>query len=119
MTVSIDPRAIVHPTAKLAEGVSIGPFAIIGEEVTIGVSTSIGAHTVIERWTTIGARCRIGTGAVLGGAPQHLQYDGSPSYLHLPIRPINFPLSEFQAARREQHPIPAVAGCPSVTLTRV
>jgi hypothetical protein len=37
----------------------------------------------------------------------------------LPIRPINFQLSEFQAARREQHPIPAVAGCPSVTLTRV
>jgi hypothetical protein len=40
-------------------------------------------------------------------------------YVFLPIRPINFQLSEFQAARREQHPIPAVAGCPSVTLTRV
>ena len=83
MTVSIDPRAVVHPTAKLADGVSIGPFAIIGEEVTIGEATSIGAHAVIERWTTIGARCHIGTGAVLGGAPQHLQYDGSPSYLHI------------------------------------
>ena len=83
MTVSIDPRAIVHPTAKLADGVSIGPFAIIGEEVTIGADTFIGAHAVLERWTAIGARCRIGTGAVLGGAPQHLQYDGSPSYLHI------------------------------------
>lgn len=83
MTVSIDPRAIVHPTAKLADGVSIGPFAIIGEEVTVGADTSIGAHAVLERWTAIGARCHIGTGAVLGGAPQHLQYDGSPSYLHI------------------------------------
>jgi len=83
LTVSIDPRAVVHPTAKLADGVSIGPFAIIGEEVTIGVETSIGAHAVIERWTAVGAGCRIGTGAVLGGAPQHLQYDGSPSYLHI------------------------------------
>jgi UDP-N-acetylglucosamine acyltransferase len=83
VTVHIDPRAIVHPTAKLADGVSIGPFAIIGEEVTIGADTSIGAHAVIERWTGIGAGCRIGTGAVLGGAPQHLQYDGSPSYLHI------------------------------------
>ena len=83
MTVYIDARAIVHPTAKLADGVSIGPFAIIGEEVTIGADTSIGAHAVIERWTAIGSGCRIGTGTVLGGAPQHLRYDGSPSYLHI------------------------------------
>lgn len=80
---SIDPRAIVHPTAKLADGVSIGPFAIIGEEVSVGAGTSIAAHAVIERWTAIGAGCRIGTGTVLGGAPQHLRYDGSPSYLHI------------------------------------
>ena len=83
MTLHVDPRAIVHPTAKLADGVTIGPFAIIGEEVTIGAETSIAAHAVLERWTVIGARCRIGTGAVLGGAPQHLKYDGSPSYLHI------------------------------------
>ena len=41
MTLHIDPRAIVHPTAKLADGVTIGPFAIIGEEVTIGEETTI------------------------------------------------------------------------------
>jgi len=83
VTVHVDPRAVVHPTAKLADGVNIGPFVIIGEEVTIGTETSIAAHAAIERWTIIGARCRIGTGAVLGGAPQHLKYDGSPSYLHI------------------------------------
>jgi UDP-N-acetylglucosamine acyltransferase len=83
VTVRIDPRAVVHPTAKLAEGVSVGPFALIGEEVTIGADTVIGTHTVIERWTSIGARCRIGNGAMLGGDPQHLQYDGSPSYLRM------------------------------------
>ncbi|MBM3223346.1 MAG: acyl-ACP--UDP-N-acetylglucosamine O-acyltransferase [Candidatus Tectomicrobia bacterium] len=83
MTVHIDPKAIVHPTAKLADGVHIGPFAIIGEDVTIGTETAIGAHVVIERWTTIGARCRIGTSTVLGGDPQHTRYDGSPSYLHI------------------------------------
>ncbi len=83
MTLHIDPRAVVHPTAKLADGVTIGPFAILGEEVAIGEDTAIGAHTVIERWTSLGARCRVGTGVVLGGAPQHLKYDGSPSYLHI------------------------------------
>ena len=32
----IDPRAIVDPSAKLAEDVSIGPFSIIGADVEIG-----------------------------------------------------------------------------------
>ncbi|MGQ4806927.1 Acyl-[acyl-carrier-protein]--UDP-N-acetylglucosamine O-acyltransferase [Candidatus Entotheonellaceae bacterium PAL068K] len=80
---SIDPRAIIHPTAKLAEGVTVGPFALIGEDVVVGEKTTIGTHAVIERWTVVGARCRIGTSAVLGGDPQYTPYDGSPSYLRI------------------------------------
>jgi UDP-N-acetylglucosamine acyltransferase len=83
VTIHIDPRAIVHPTAKLADGVTIGPFALLGEEVIIGTGTVISPRVTIERWTTIGARCRIGSGAVLGGDPQYLDYDGSPSYLRI------------------------------------
>ena len=83
MTVHIDPRAVVHPTAKLADGVMVSPFVVIGEEVHIGEGTTIGPHAVIERWTTLGARCRVGAGAVLGGDPQHLQYRGEPSYLRI------------------------------------
>jgi len=37
----------------------------------------------------------------------------------LPIRPIRFHLPEFQAARRESSPIPAVVGCLPVPLIRV
>lgn len=83
MTTRIDPRAVVHPSAQLADGVTVGPYAIIGAEVTIGEHTTIAPHVVIERWTTIGARCSIGAGAVLGGAPQYLAYDGAPSYLRI------------------------------------
>lgn len=83
MTTHIDPRAVIHPTAKLADGVTVGPFVSIGEDVVIGEDTALGPHVVIERWTTIGARCRIGASAVLGGAPQHQQYDGVPSYLRI------------------------------------
>lgn len=79
----IDPRAIVHPSAELADGVSIGPYAVVGESVHIGADTSIGPHVVLERWTTIGARCRIGASAVLGGDPQYLKYAGEPSYLEI------------------------------------
>lgn len=83
MTTHIDPRAVVHPSARLAEGVTVGPYAIIGAEVMVGEDTTIAPHVVIERWTTIGARCSVGAGAVLGGAPQHLKYNGSPSYLRI------------------------------------
>jgi UDP-N-acetylglucosamine acyltransferase len=83
VTVQIDPRASIHPSAQLADGVSIGPFAVIGEGTRIGSGTMIASHVVIERWTTIGARCRIGTGAALGGDPQYLGYKGEPSYLHI------------------------------------
>ncbi len=83
MTTQIDPRAIVHPTAILAEDITIGPFAIIGEGTRISAKTTIGPHVVIERWTTIGARCRIGAHAVLGGDPQHTAYQGEPSYLQI------------------------------------
>jgi UDP-N-acetylglucosamine acyltransferase len=83
VTAHIDPRAVIHPTAKLADGVTVGPFALIGDEVVIGEGTTVGPHAVIERWTMIGARCRIGANAVLGGAPQYQQYDGTASYLRI------------------------------------
>jgi UDP-N-acetylglucosamine acyltransferase len=79
----IDPRAVVHATAEIADGVTIGPYAIIGESVQIGVDTTIGPHAVLERWITIGARCRIGANAVLGGDPQYLDYAGERSYLEI------------------------------------
>ncbi len=44
----IDPKASVHPGARVGEGASIYPFAVVGEG------------------TVIGARCRIYPGAVVG-----------------------------------------------------
>lgn len=79
----IDPRAIVHPSAKLAADVVVGPFSIIQADVTIGADTVIGSHVVIESGTNVGRRCRIGSGAKLGGAPQDLSYEGGVSYLSI------------------------------------
>ena len=64
----IDARAIVDPSANLADDVVVGPFSIIQAGVTIGAHAVIGSHVVIESGTTVGARCRIGSGAKLGGA---------------------------------------------------
>ena len=83
MTAHVDPTAVIDSTVQLANGVHIGAYSIIGTEVTIGPDTVVGPHVIIERWTHIGARCRIGAGAVLGSAPQHRNYNGFPSYLHI------------------------------------
>ena len=79
----IDPRAIVDPSARLAEDVAVGPFSIIEAGVTIGAGTVIGAHVVMESGTTVGARCRVGHGAKLGGAPQDVSYEGGISYVSI------------------------------------
>ncbi len=77
----IHPTAIIHPTAKLGEGVQVGPYAVIEAQVTIGADTRIGAHCVLEGRTTIGEECEIFTGAVIGSIPQDLKYRGEESSL--------------------------------------
>ncbi|MBI5563089.1 MAG: acyl-ACP--UDP-N-acetylglucosamine O-acyltransferase [Deltaproteobacteria bacterium] len=72
----IDPAAIVHPTAQLADGVEIGPYSVIGEDVRIGKETRIGSHCVIEKWTTIGERNHVFQFVSIGAAPQDLGYKG-------------------------------------------
>ena len=77
----VDPRAIVDPSARLADDVVVGPFSIIEAGVTVGAGTVIGAHVVMESGTSVGARCRIGHGAKLGGAAQDVSYEGGASYV--------------------------------------
>jgi UDP-N-acetylglucosamine acyltransferase len=78
---NIHPSAAIHPKAELAEDVSVGPYVVIGEHVRLGVGTVIRPHAVIEGWTRIGQYCDIGIGAVLGGPPQDLKYQGQRSFL--------------------------------------
>ena len=79
----IHPNAIVHPGARIGDGVEIGPFAIIGEHVEIGAGTSIGAHCVVEGHTRIGAGNRIFPFASLGQVPQDKKYAGEPTRLEI------------------------------------
>ena len=79
----IDPRAIVHPDAKLAPGVSIGPFSIVGPRVEIGEDTRVGAHVVIEGRTRIGRRNNIYHHACVGGPPQDKKYGGEDTGLEI------------------------------------
>ncbi|HEY1542685.1 MAG TPA: UDP-3-O-(3-hydroxymyristoyl)glucosamine N-acyltransferase [Xanthobacteraceae bacterium] len=53
------PGAHVHPSARLAAGVSVDPGAVIGPRATIGAGSMIGANVVIGADVRIGAECSI------------------------------------------------------------
>ncbi len=80
----IDPSAIIHPTARLAEGVAVGPLAIIGagchisagvligpgsvigQNVCIGADTELVARVTVLDDCVIGSLCLIAPGVVIG-----------------------------------------------------
>jgi UDP-N-acetylglucosamine acyltransferase len=70
----IHKTAIIHPCAKIADGVIIEAYSVIGPEVEIGENVRIGCHCVIEGNTVIGKNSQIFTGAIVGSAPQDKKY---------------------------------------------
>lgn len=79
----IHPTAIVHPRAKLGEGVSIGAYSLIGEHVEIGDNTTVAAHVVITGRTKIGRDNRIFQFCSIGDEPQDKKYAGEPTALEI------------------------------------
>ncbi len=80
---SVDPRAVVDPAARLADDVQVGPFSIIGPGVEIGAGTIIGPHVVIQGPTTIGADNHIFQFASIGEIPQDKKFHGEDSRLEI------------------------------------
>jgi len=80
---SIDQRAVIDPSARIADDVSIGPFSIIGPDVEIDSGTSIGPHVVINGPTRIGRDNRIFQFSSIGEIPQDKKYHGESSRLEI------------------------------------
>jgi UDP-N-acetylglucosamine acyltransferase len=76
---TIDPRAVVHPDARLGEDVVIGPFCVVGPEVTLGDRTTLAAHVVVDGRCSLGPDNVVAPFASLGGPPQDLKYGGEPT----------------------------------------
>ncbi len=73
---NIHKTALIHPKAKLAQGVVVGPYSIVGHDVTINENVKIASHCVIEGKTTIGKECQLFSGAVIGSVPQDKKHSG-------------------------------------------
>ena len=82
-TSNIHSTAVVHPDAKIGQGVIIGPGAVIGENVSIGDGTKIGANVVVGGCTTIGQRCELYPGSAVGLEPQDLKFKGEKSFCNI------------------------------------
>jgi UDP-N-acetylglucosamine acyltransferase len=79
----INEQAIIHPSAKLGQGVSVGHGTIIGADVEIGDGTWIGPHVVIQGPTVIGRNNKIFQFASVGDEPQDVTYQGEPTRLEI------------------------------------
>jgi len=73
---SVDPRAVVHPEARLAEDVVVGPFCTVGPQVTLGPGTVLKAHVHVEGHTEIGAGCTLWPFCSVGTQSQDLKFSG-------------------------------------------
>ena len=80
---SVHPTAIVHPAARLGEGVVVGPYAMVGEHVEIGDQTVIGPHVVVVGHTRIGRDNRIFQFCSIGEQPQDKKHAGEPTRLEI------------------------------------
>jgi len=78
---NIHPTAIIHPGARLAEGVTVGPYSVIEDNVVIGRGTVIGAHVVIRPFVEMGEYNDVRQFASIGEIPQDLKFSGEESRL--------------------------------------
>jgi UDP-N-acetylglucosamine acyltransferase len=79
----IDERAIISPSAKLADNVTVGPWSIIGPNVVIGEGCEISSHVVIKSNTRIGKNNRIYQFASVGEDPADKKFTGEETWLEI------------------------------------
>jgi UDP-N-acetylglucosamine acyltransferase len=77
----IDPRAIIDPSARLADDVVVGPWSIIGPDVEIGEGSVLGPNVIIKGPTRIGKHNRVYQFSSLGEDTPDRKYKGEPTRL--------------------------------------
>lgn len=77
----IDPRAIIDPSAVIADDVEIGPWTIVGPDVEVDSGTVITSHVVLKGPTKIGKNNKIMQFSSIGEDTPDLKYNGEPTRL--------------------------------------
>lgn len=69
----------VSSTAIVGERCAFGPCAIVEDGAVLGDDCVLEPFSRVCSGARLGSRVRLGQGAVVGGAPQHRDWDGSPA----------------------------------------
>lgn len=77
----IDPRAIIDPSAEIADDVKIGPWSIIGPGVSIASGCDIRSHVIIKGPSQIGKNNTIYQFSSVGEDTPDMKYGGEPTRL--------------------------------------
>lgn len=74
------PRAgFVSSAASVGERCVFGPCAIVEDGAVLGDDCVLEPFARVCSGARLGSRVRLGQGAVVGGAPQHRDWDGAPA----------------------------------------
>ncbi len=76
----IHPAAVIHPDARLADGVEVHPYVVIAADVSVGEGTVLLPGTIVEDGARIGQHCRLGPYATVGGVPMDSNFVGETSF---------------------------------------
>lgn len=76
---SIASGAVVHPDARLADGVVVEHGVVIEADVEVGAGTRLLVGSVLHTGARVGKNCRVGPYAVVGGTPMDNRFRGEPS----------------------------------------
>lgn len=77
MAAYVAENVSIHPRARIADEVEIGPYSVIGPQVTIGRGTKLENNVTLMGRVTLGEFNHVYPGAVIGGEPQDISFDGS------------------------------------------
>ncbi len=83
MATMIADTACVDPRAEIADDVEIGPYCVVGPDARIGRGTRLLSHVCIYGHTTVGEHNSISPFVVLGGDPQDVSYQGTPTRVEI------------------------------------
>jgi UDP-N-acetylglucosamine acyltransferase len=79
----IHPSAFVSSKANVHKSASVGPWCIVEDGAKIAENAVLDIRVHVFSNTSVGAGTRIFDGAVVGGDPQALKYNGEQTFLEI------------------------------------
>lgn len=72
------PAPWIHPGAEVGAGCQLAPWSIVEDGAVVGDGCVLEPFARVCRGARLGGKVRLGQGSVVGGAPQHLAWNGDP-----------------------------------------